>query len=659
MRCHSSGFRLGPRLARLERRGRAGSDNVVVAPAAAVGGATPAAGPSSASDQGVDYLAFEARFRGSEQTVRERQSVYRGRLEGRRRVVDLGCGRGELLDLMREAGVPAYGVDTEPDFVDLVAEKGIEVRREDAIAHLESLADGEVDGIVASHVVEHLPPATIGRLVGAAARVLPEGGLLILETPNPESLLAGSINFHRDPTHLRPVHPDTLAFLCESAGFSTVEVLRLSPVPEGERLPARAPGEEPLRTARRPPRRAAQRDPLRAPGLRRGRAALMRILWVVPRYGPDVVGGAETLVRALATRAAAEGWDVEVATTCASDHTTWADDLPPGTHDDAGVRVHRFPVGRRDVARHDALHATVLAGRAGYLDELEWLAHSVWSAPMQEFIDDSGHDLRILAPYLFGTTVWGAMGDPRRSALLPCLHDEPYAHLPTVRALLGAVAGCLFNSPAEERLGRRLAPIRDGGVVGVGFDPPNGSPGPPLPALADVGPYLLYVGRLEEGKRVDVAVNNAVRLASERPGAPPLALMGRGGYRPPASARGHVIELGRLSEAHKRAAVAGALALVNPSEMESLSLVLMEAWLEGTPGIVAAGSEVMADHIARSGGGMTFAAYGEFRDAVTRLLDEPGLAERQGAGGRAYVLSEYGWPAVWRRLSDTCARLAG
>jgi SAM-dependent methyltransferase len=231
-------LQVGPRLARLERRRPAAP--AAAAPAAA---APPGEAPS---DQGIDYLAFEARFRGAEETVRERQEVYRRHLEGRRRAVDLGCGRGELLELMRDAGVPAYGVDTEPDFVDLVAEKGLEVRREDAVAHVEGLAPGDVDAIVASHLVEHLPPAVAARLVAAAAEALPEGGLLILETPNPESLVAGSINFHRDPTHLRPVHPDTLAFLCESAGFSEVEVLRLSPVPDPERLPVAAPGDEPL-----------------------------------------------------------------------------------------------------------------------------------------------------------------------------------------------------------------------------------------------------------------------------------------------------------------------------------------------------------------------------------------------------------------------------
>jgi glycosyltransferase involved in cell wall biosynthesis len=386
----------------------------------------------------------------------------------------------------------------------------------------------------------------------------------------------------------------------------------------------------------------------------------MRILWVVPRYGHGIAGGAETLVRALAARSAAMGWTAEVATTCARDHVTWADELPAGTTVEDGVTVHRFPVGPRDGARYDALHAAVVGGRAGYADELEWLANSVWSPAMEAYLEDEdGHDLRVLAPYLFGTTLWGAQTAPARSALLPCLHDEPYARLETVRRVLGAVRGCLFNAPAEERLARRLAPVRGGGVVGMGFDPPPGPPGPAPAALDGLGPYLVYAGRLEEGKRVQVAVEGVLRLAAERADAPSLVLMGRGGYRAPAEASGRVVELGYVTEEEKRAVYANAVALVNPSEMESLSIVLMEAWLEGTPAIVAAGSEVMADHVARSGGGMTFASYDELRAAAARLLDDPAEAERMGAAGRAYVLDEYGWPAVQERLAAVAGRLAG
>ena len=236
-------LQLGPRLARLERARTAPAAPSPAVPAQA-SAAPPAEGAAAAPP--LDYLAFEARFRGSEEAIRARQGIYRELFAGCRRVVDLGCGRGELVQLLAEAGIDAYGVELNEDFVDLMREKGLEVVREDALRHLAGLEEGAVDGIVASHVVEHLPPHVVSSLVSTAWERLPAGGVLVMETPNPESLVAGSVNFHRDPTHLRPVHPDTLAFICESTGFSDVEIRRLSPVPDSERLPLQGPGAGPL-----------------------------------------------------------------------------------------------------------------------------------------------------------------------------------------------------------------------------------------------------------------------------------------------------------------------------------------------------------------------------------------------------------------------------
>jgi O-antigen chain-terminating methyltransferase len=218
-------LQLEPRLARLERSRRAPAPAPASPP-----GTSDVAAPS------FDYERFEHRFR-PELSVRERQEEYVELLRGAKRVVDLGCGRGELIEMLREAGVSAYGVEINPDFVLLLEEKGIEVVTADAVAHLEGVEDASLGGVVGSHLVEHLPTAAVARLVAAAGDKLSEGGVLILETPNPESLVAGSINFHRDLTHVRPIHPDTLSFLAESAGFSDVEIRRLSPVPEDERLP--------------------------------------------------------------------------------------------------------------------------------------------------------------------------------------------------------------------------------------------------------------------------------------------------------------------------------------------------------------------------------------------------------------------------------------
>jgi O-antigen chain-terminating methyltransferase len=231
-------LQLAPRLASLVRGLRARP----AAPAPASPAlATPEAQPATRAGAAFDYLAFEARFR-PEETVRERQQAYLEALRGSKRVADLGCGRGELVELLKEAGVAAYGVEIEPDFIDILRDKGLEAVAEDALEHLRRLEPGDVDGIVASHLVEHLPAAAVSELISLAGEKLAPEGTLIVETPNPESLVAGSVNFHRDLTHVRPIHPDTLAFLCESAGFSKVEVRRLSPVPEDERLPAPGDG---------------------------------------------------------------------------------------------------------------------------------------------------------------------------------------------------------------------------------------------------------------------------------------------------------------------------------------------------------------------------------------------------------------------------------
>jgi glycosyltransferase involved in cell wall biosynthesis len=377
----------------------------------------------------------------------------------------------------------------------------------------------------------------------------------------------------------------------------------------------------------------------------------MRLLWVVPRLDTETVGGAERLVRALATRALPDRWSSEVATTCALDHEKWENVLPPGEAVEDGLLVRRFPVGPRDGHRFWELHSAIVSGEADYLDELTWLSNSVWSPDLHDFLGEEGeaYDLVLFAPYLFGTTVWGAQIRPDRSALLPCLHDEPYAYLRTVRQVFRSSRGCLFNSSGEARLAHRLHGV-DGDVVGMGFDAPDTEPAVRFAERRNLGSYLLYAGRIEEGKRVNVAVDYAVRYAAERPHAPQLVLIGQGRYRPPASAAGVVIHAGFVPEEERRAAYAEALALVNPSRLESLSIVLMEAWLEGTPALVAEESEVMRDHCVRSGGGLTFDSYESFRDALDRLRADDAMCARMGAAGRNYVIEEYGWPKVRERF---------
>ncbi|HSE96490.1 MAG TPA: glycosyl transferase family 1, partial [Methylomirabilota bacterium] len=230
------------------------------------------------------------------------------------------------------------------------------------------------------------------------------------------------------------------------------------------------------------------------------RRGAMRVAFVVPRYGPDVVGGAETLVRGLAGHLAAEGTPVEVLTTCARDHLTWRNALPAGTAVEDGVTVHRFPVQPRNEWRFGWLQQRILrGGRLSMAEQLRWAEESVQSPGL--FAHLVGHrtayDAVCFAPYLFGTTVRGAPLVPERAVLIPCLHDEPFAYLDVVRAVFASCRGFIFNAEPEAALAEKLYGIADrpAGVVGLGFDAP-----PPTDPVAFRrrhgldGPILLYLG---------------------------------------------------------------------------------------------------------------------------------------------------------------------
>jgi SAM-dependent methyltransferase len=178
--------------------------------------------PQSVSPQD-DYVAFEDVFRLAEKVVKERQRSYVGLLEGRRPVLDVGCGRGEFLELLREAGVPARGVDLDAGMVARARAKGLDVEQGDAVAYLEGSEDDSLGAVFAAQVVEHLPYERLLAFLRLVARKLDPQGILIAETVNPHSPSAFK-NFWFDLTHQHPVFPEVLLTLCRSIGFASAYV---------------------------------------------------------------------------------------------------------------------------------------------------------------------------------------------------------------------------------------------------------------------------------------------------------------------------------------------------------------------------------------------------------------------------------------------------
>ncbi len=189
------------------------------------------------------YLELEKRYRGTEGEIAERLAAYLPFLRGKGEVLDLGCGRGEALAVLTAAGIAARGIDTSARMVATCRQRGLEAEEGDLFAGLAAVPLATLGGVVSFHVIEHLEATALDRLVRLAFRALQPGGVLVLETPNPLSLVVAARNFWLDPTHRRPVHPESLALSCRLAGFEPVRRLELRPFAAEERLPELDPGE--------------------------------------------------------------------------------------------------------------------------------------------------------------------------------------------------------------------------------------------------------------------------------------------------------------------------------------------------------------------------------------------------------------------------------
>ncbi len=218
------------RLQRLEQRLR---EQQAQAARTAGAPAAEAASPPAAMPADL-YVDFEAHFRGSREEIRQRLAANIPRFKAvaalfSEPVLDLGCGRGEWLQLLQESGIAAVGVDSNPSMVQCCLDAGLQASVGDGLAYLQGLPDHSLAGLTAFHVIEHVPLDVLVRLIDEARRVVRPGGIVLFETPNPENLIVGACNFYTDPTHRNPLPPALVAFLLEARGFIRVEIERRHP----------------------------------------------------------------------------------------------------------------------------------------------------------------------------------------------------------------------------------------------------------------------------------------------------------------------------------------------------------------------------------------------------------------------------------------------
>lgn len=379
----------------------------------------------------------------------------------------------------------------------------------------------------------------------------------------------------------------------------------------------------------------------------------VRIAFIVPRYGQEVVGGAERLAQGFSEAAVLRGWTAEIWTSCAEDLFTWENSLAEGVNQKSGVLIRRFPITAWDKAGHASLTNRLHHNyRLSIGDQYAWLDSGPHSWPLYEHvrIHAADFDWLIVLPYIVPLVNYAAWIAPEKVIFWPCLHDELLAYQEPFRLLMETARGVCFNSPEERTLAMEKLAIRpqNWAVLGAGvtLGTPSSGSRPTQP------PFLIYAGRLQHGKNLALLEDYFTRFVEDGHDMR-LVVIGEGPY----AFRTHpMIEvLGSVSEAQKAALLGSALALCQPSLRESFSLVVMESWLAGRPVLVHADCPVTRGHVERSGGGFYFRTYGEFAATLDYLYHQPKQAVLLGRSGRNYVLGDYTWGAILDRFAAITA----
>jgi glycosyltransferase involved in cell wall biosynthesis len=381
----------------------------------------------------------------------------------------------------------------------------------------------------------------------------------------------------------------------------------------------------------------------------------VKLAVVVPRYGPEIIGGAETAARLLAEHLVAHrGWSVEVLTTCARDFVTWDNDYPPGDDVVNGVVVRRFASTHGREPSFHPLSAALLADpvHAGAADAERWLDLQGPVCPeLTEAALEWSADAVAFHPYLYYPTARVIDRVTVPAILHPAAHDEPALFLPVFPRVFDAADGLVFHTMAERQLVQRTFPVAERSqlLLGLGVDDPDLFTAPDGTAVERSDPYLVCLGRVEGHKGSRLLASLFAAYKQRRPG--PLRLVFAGPVVEAPDPHPDIDILGPVDEATKWTLLRHALSLVSPSPWESFSLVVAEAWSARTAVVANAACEATNEHCRRSGGGLVFGGYGEFEVVIDALSADDALRAELAARGRSYVDRHFRWPVIVDRYA--------
>ena len=381
----------------------------------------------------------------------------------------------------------------------------------------------------------------------------------------------------------------------------------------------------------------------------------MKVAYVTPRYGPEIMGGAEGAARSLAEHLVADlGHEAEVFTTCAIDHLTWEDVLQPGTEIINGVTVHRFRSSAGRVPEFFSLDAELRASpsSATYEQGLEWVRVNGPVTPeLLDALERCDADVVSFYPYLYYMTVHGVGRVSQPAVLHPAAHDEPALYLKPYADAFSLMDGFCYHTRAERHLVESVIPVAETPqiILGLGTNRAvtKGRAGAEVAGIAANRPYVVSVGRVDEQKGSVMLAEFFLEYKKRNPG--PLALVFVGPVSATIPDDPDLIVTGIVDEEDKWDLISDALVSISPSAMESFSLVVLEAWVKGVPAMVNGTCGPTVENCERSGGGIPFDSFGSFEVTLHRLLTDEALRTRLGEQGRRYVEQTFDWPVLIRR----------
>jgi glycosyltransferase involved in cell wall biosynthesis len=382
----------------------------------------------------------------------------------------------------------------------------------------------------------------------------------------------------------------------------------------------------------------------------------VKLAFVTPRYGTEVIGGAETAARMLAERLSVRpDWEVEILTSCALDHLTWENTEPAGYSSINGVGVHRFPTAARRQLDYFELDAKLrVAPTSSSLEESRrWVALNGPMCPqLVDAVAASDADVIACYPYLFATTVDAIAVSSAPTILHPAAHDEPALYLAAFRQSFRDIDALVYHTQAERDLMEYAFGIgaRPQIVLGLGVNDPAGAGrrGGEVLGIGD-RPYLCYLGRVDEHKGCGMLGEYFRRYKERHPSDLALAFVGPVSDNAPDHP--DIVVTGTVSEADKWDILADAQVMVTPSAYESFSLVVLEAWEVGVPVLVNASCAATVEHCRRSGGGLWFDSFRSFEVTVGRLVADRAFRRRLAGAGLAYTDRYYRWPSIIGRYA--------